>query len=131
MKHRLIPCVMIQPDSLHPLLPSPTAHGVHTGFFMFFLFFINIAYKCSLCLNCLQKLNGVCKSPSNIPTWAFEFIPGSAGTEAIESPTDYEQDCCGVAWGKYILSSSLTELLGFTAWVEQIENAGTTTVAMM
>lgn len=28
MKHRLIPCVMIQPDSLHPLLLSPTAHGV-------------------------------------------------------------------------------------------------------
>lgn len=38
MKHRLIPCVMIQPDSLHPLLPSPTAHGVQepTGLFFFF-----------------------------------------------------------------------------------------------
>lgn len=48
------------------------------------LFYINIAYKCSPCLNCLQKLNGVWKSSSNIPTWACEFIPGSADTEAIE-----------------------------------------------
>ncbi len=81
MKHRLIPCVMIQPDSLHPLLPSPTARVQEpTGLF----FLINIAYKCSLCLNCLQNLNGVWKSPSNIPTWACKCIPGSADTEAIE-----------------------------------------------
>lgn len=65
-------------------LTSPTAHGEQEPTGSFIYLFIDIAYKCSLCLNCLQKLNGVCKSPSNIPTCACEFLPGRAGTEATE-----------------------------------------------
>lgn len=112
MKHRLIPCVMIQPDSLHPLLPSYTVHGVQKPKGLFFI--INIACKCSLCLNWLQKLNGVRKSPSNIPTWACEFIPRTANTEAIEKSS----------WRRAkLLLSSLREIyLRFTAWLKQTEN---------
>ncbi len=36
-----------------------------------------------------------------------------------------------VAWLERKIFCSLTKQLGFTAWVEQIENCGTTTLAMM